>query len=213
MSKALIEIKELKKEFDGLVVFENFNFIVEQGDFIMITGKSGSGKSTLLNIIGLLTTWDKGEISRFGEVNVKPFTRQAELLLRNRIGYLFQNYALVDNESVRYNLSMVLNQKLSKNEKEKQILAVLDKFSLSESIDKKVYKCSGGEQQRISIARLMLKKCDLILADEPTGSLDDKNTELIMKILKDLHKQGKTILMVTHNTSLLPYGTRTIALP
>jgi len=122
-----------------------------------------------------------------------------------------QNFALIDDLTVYENLKIVLNG-VSKKESRKIILEELNKLGLSETIDKKIFQLSGGEQQRIAIVRLMLHKSEIILADEPTGSLDRKNGEIIMDLLKEFHKQGKTIIMVSHDENAIAYCSRVINL-
>ena len=173
-----LEIKKLKKTFGDQVVFHDFSLSVEENEFLVIMGASGSGKSTLLNMIGLLDKADEGEINYFDIGQVKAYTRRAEKVLKHDIGYLFQNFALIENESVKYNMMLALeNQHIE--HKEEKIKEALHKVGLDGYLDKKIYKCSGGEQQRISIARLLIKPCRLILADEPTGSLDKENKEIV----------------------------------
>ena len=125
---------------------------------------------------------------------------------QNKVGFLFQNFALVDEKTVEQNLSIVRGVQTT------DILKVLERVGLKGYENKKVYKLSGGEQQRVALARLMLKSCDLILADEPTGSLDKKNAMLVMDILKELNKENKTIILVTHDEEIKKMGTRTITL-
>ena len=116
-------------------------------------------------------------------------------MLKKVIGYLFQNYALIDDLTVCENLKIVINKK-NKIKGKELMLEALEKVGVAnEFLNKKIYTCSGGEQQRIAIARLMLKDCDIVLADEPTGSLDDKNTAIVMKLLTQLNEEGKTIVM------------------
>jgi len=193
----VIEINNLSKSYQDTVVFDNFNLEVGENTFNVVMGASGSGKSTLLNIIGLLDKSDSGDVSLFGEKNIKPFSRKAEKMLREKIGYLFQNFALVENETVEYNLKLALDNR--KGNKKDQIKEVLKEVQLEGYENKKIYKCSGGEQQRVAIARLLLKQCDLILADEPTGSLDEKNREIVIKLLKRMQDNGKTIVVVSHD--------------
>ena len=127
------------------------------------------------------------------------------MMLKNTIGCLFQNYALIDDLNVYENLKIVINKKSGKNEKQLMTEA-LEKVGFGEEfLNKKIYTCSGGEQQRIAIARLVLKDCDIVLADEPTGSLDEKNTEIVMKLLTGLNEEGKTVVMVSHDDDALSY--------
>jgi putative ABC transport system ATP-binding protein len=131
--------------------------------------------------------------------------------LRNRIGYLFQNFALIDDLSVYDNLKIVL-KKSSKKEKMILIQQALEKVGLKDVINKKIYQLSGGEQQRVSVARLILQESDIILADEPTGSLDRKNALIIIKLLEKFHSEGKTIIMVSHDENLFKNCSRIINL-
>ena len=125
---------------------------------------------------------------------------------RDIVGFLFQNFALVDKKTVRQNLKLVKRSTRSGV----TIEEALDKVGLLDKIDTRVYKLSGGEQQRVALARLMVKKCKLILADEPTGSLDSKNAELVIEILKNLNKEGKTVILVTHVNEYKNIGDRCI---
>ncbi len=193
----VIKIINMNKSYQDNIIFDKFNFEVEENTFNVVMGVSGSGKSTLLNIIGLLDKADSGDVILFGEKNIKPFSRKAEKMLREKIGYLFQNFALVENETVEYNLNLALDN--IKADKKEKIKEVLKEVQLEGYENKKIYKCSGGEQQRVAIARLLLKQCDLILADEPTGSLDESNREIIIKLLKRMQDSGKTIVVVSHD--------------
>lgn len=193
----VIEIINMNKSYQDNIIFDKFNLKVEENTFNVVMGVSGSGKSTLLNIIGLLDKADSGDVILFGEKNIKPFSRKAEKMLREKIGYLFQNFALVENETVEYNLQLALDN--IKGDKKEKIKDVLKEVELEGYENKKIYKCSGGEQQRVAIARLLLKQCDLVLADEPTGSLDERNREIVIKLLKRMQSRGKTIVVVSHD--------------
>lgn len=195
----IVELKNVSKKYNDQYIFKNINLQVKDHEMLAIVGQSGCGKSTLLNIIGLLDKPDNGTVSLFDNQNVKPFTRQSQKILKNDIGYLFQNYALIENETIYYNLDIVL--KRQKN-KEELMTNVLKQVGLDIDLHKKIYQCSGGEQQRIALARLLLKPCRLILADEPTGNLDENNKIKIFEILKGLYKQGKTVIIVTHDKEL-----------
>jgi ABC-type antimicrobial peptide transport system, ATPase component len=208
MSEVIVKLTDVSKSYNKSKVLDHFDLEINKGDFVIVTGESGCGKSTLLNIIGLLDKADSGTVEIFNETSIKPFSKKAEKILRDKIGYLFQNFALIENESVYDNLSFVLKIGLKKD----KIYEALKTVHLEEYIDKKVYQCSGGEQQRIAIARLMLKKCELILADEPTGSLDEKNKNIVMELLCYLHDQGKTIIIVTHDKEIIHYGNKHINL-
>ena len=211
----LIEWKNLDKSFGSTEVLQDMSGGIEEGEITLLSGVSGSGKSTLLNILGLLETYDKGVVSWWGEENVKPFSRKAEKLLAKRIGYLFQNFALIDHLTVEKNLAIALEMSSnSESEKEQQMLEAVQTVGLPEAIlEQFVYQCSGGEQQRIAIARLLLKPCELILCDEPTGSLDEANRDIVINLLLDLNKEGKTIVIATHDPSLKAIADRVIEIP
>jgi len=201
----VISIKGLEKNFGKKTVFSGFSLEIPEGSFTVISGASGSGKSTLLNIIGLLEKKDKGDMVHFGQKNIKPFSTKATSLLKDKIGYLFQNYALVDNATVEYNLKLAMEGHDTSKENNR-IKEVLEAVGLAGFEKKKVYQCSGGEQQRVAIARLMLKPCELILADEPTGSLDYENKMKVVDLLKGFQRAGKTVVLVTHDEDLMHLG-------
>ncbi|MBQ9981799.1 MAG: ATP-binding cassette domain-containing protein [Oscillospiraceae bacterium] len=200
----MIEINNISKAFEDKKIFENFSEKIEKGEFIIFSGESGCGKTTLLNMIGGIEKIDKGTITVDG---IDISQRKNKLsYFQNKVGFLFQNFALVEEKTVEQNLTIVRGAQTA------DILKVLERVGLKGYENKKVYKLSGGEQQRVALARLMLKSCDLILADEPTGSLDKKNAMLVMDILKELNKENKTIILVTHDEEIKKMGTRTITL-
>ena len=199
----MIELKNITKGFGQKAVLDNVNLKVNKGEMIAIMGSSGSGKSTLLNIIGLIEKPDSGTILLNNKIYDKIDNHQTTLAHRNLIGYIFQNFALIDNETVSQNLDVALTySNISKKDRQNKKMEVLKYVGLPNKIDSKIYELSGGEQQRVSLARVMLKPCEIILADEPTGSLDEETSEEILKILKHLNQQGKTILIVTHNVDI-----------
>lgn len=207
----ILQVQHMSKAFGDHVIFQDFSMDVKEGEFLGIAGKSGSGKSTLLNILGLLDQPDSGDVILFDEKNVKPFSKKAEKLLKNHIGYLFQNFALLDQETVYYNMAMAIEHHNIEHKKEK-IADALARVHLEGYEKKKVCQCSGGEQQRIAIARLLIKPCELIMADEPTGSLDQENKELIFSLLKELQQMGKTLVVVSHDAELLAITDRVLTL-
>lgn len=202
----MIEIKNLHKSFEDCKLFSNFNMTVKDGEFVILSGVSGCGKTTLLNIIGSIEKIDDGEILVDG-IDITKQKNQLEYF-RTKVGFLFQNFALVDNKTVRENLELIRNESKS----DVSIEEALEKVGLTNKIDQKVYKLSGGEQQRVALSRLMVKKCDIILADEPTGSLDKVNAESVIEILKSMNKMGKTVIMATHDENYKKIGTRIIEL-
>lgn len=198
--KNAIVLSNICKSYGDHNILDNFSLKVAEGAFLAITGKSGAGKSTLLNIIGLLERADCGTLSICDIENPTLRSRQGRLLLRSKVGYLFQNFGLVDEESVLYNLQISSRfLHLSKKDETDKICEVLEKVGLPGIETKKIYQLSGGEQQRVSIAKLLLKSPDIILADEPTGSLDADNRDSVMSLLQDLNAVGKTVILVTHD--------------
>ena len=199
----MIELVNINKKFGDKTILDNCSFYINPNDFVAIVGESGSGKTTLLNILGLIESVDSGKVKMFDEEYIKPNSIQANKLIRERIGFVFQNFALIDNQTVLYNLLMAMKYRsLKKSEKLVEIEKVLEFVGLGGYQNKKIYELSGGEQQRIAIARAILKPHDLILADEPTGSLDDVNKQIIFELFEKLNEQGKTIIIVTHDFEL-----------
>lgn len=200
----IIEMINVRKTYDQRDIFANFNLKVKEGEMLAIHGKSGSGKSTLLNIMGLIESYDEGELRVFGENKVKVNSNKATSIIRNKISYLFQNFGLIDEETVEENLVICLHHlKISKKQKKRKIVSALEKVSLAKELQTKIYQLSGVEQQRIAVARLFLKPAELILADEPTGSLDKDNRDKILGLLKDLNRLGKTIVIVSHDETVI----------
>lgn len=194
-----IILKDINKSFGSHTILTNFNLIISDGDMLAITGGSGKGKSTLLNIIGLLEPYQSGGLIFSDIRNPAINSKQAMLLRRNVLGYLFQNFALMENCTVEENLNWALAYQHVKNKKQR-IGEALERVNLSsEMMKQKVVELSGGEQQRVAIARLFLKPCQVILADEPTGSLDPSNRDLVVSLLHQLHDAGKTVVIVTHD--------------
>ncbi len=202
----MIQIKGLKKSFGTHILFDGLSLEITDGEFVVFTGASGCGKTTLLNMIGGIEPVDAGEII-VDDLNITR-TKNLKLYFRQYVGFLFQNFALVENKTVADNLNMVRSQAGS----EISVQVALSRVGRAGTEDQKVFSLSGGEQQRIALARLMVKKCSLILADEPTGSLDAANAEKVMGILSDLNKMGKTIIMVTHDKKYHDFGNRQIQL-
>lgn len=200
----MIVFNQVSKSFGTKKVLELVSFKIKKGTLTAVTGPSGCGKTTLLNIIGGLEKPDHGEV-RIETID-NPYRNSASrlLLYRNQLSYLFQNYALIDHESIEYNLLIAL--RFVKHPNKKALMKeALAKVHLDVDLKAKVYTLSGGEQQRVAIARLFLKPGSIILADEPTGNLDHENGEEVIMMLKSLSLQGKTVVVVTHDSSYLSY--------
>lgn len=182
-------------------VLNGINLEVKKGDFIAIMGTSGCGKSTLLNILGCIDVPDSGEyIINNEEVNFKKLNSLSQV--RNeKIAFIFQNFALIKDFTVLDNVALPLKFRgMSRKEREKAAKKYLKELDIEELSNKSIRELSGGQQQRAAIARALTQETDIILADEPTGALDEENTDKIMNILRNLNsKYGKTIIMVTHD--------------
>jgi putative ABC transport system ATP-binding protein len=200
MNKNIIEIRGLKKSYDNgkIIALNGMDLEVKKGEFISIMGPSGSGKSTLLNMIGALDTADEGSIEVAGIDLMK--TRNLNEFRSKEIGFVFQMHNLIPNLSVIENVEIPMYEtSSSSNEMGERALELLKAVDLEDKIDQKPTKLSGGERQRVAIARALVNHPSIILADEPTGALDSKTGEVILDLLKDLHKkENVTLVMVTH---------------
>lgn len=202
----MIDIKNLNKSLGGKTLFEDLNVHIESGEFVVFCGESGCGKTTLLNMIGGIERPDSGVISLDGTDIWKLKSRRKLFLYK--YGFLFQNFALLEDETVKKNLSIISKRART----DMSIPEALERVGIADKLDTEVFKLSGGEQQRVALARLMLKKCDTILADEPTGSLDERNAEDVLKILHSLCDRGKTVIIVTHSPKIIESERRVIRL-
>lgn len=199
----IIKFEKVNKRYGEKVVLKDLSLEIDKGEMVALIGNSGKGKTTIMNIIGLLESFDSGKLIIDGEENISINSKKANLNLRNKISYLFQNFALVENKTVSFNLEIATKYlKKSKSEKRALIEEALEKVNLKGLENKKVYQLSGGEQQRVSIARVLIKDSKIVLADEPTGSLDTLNRDMVFKHLKDMNSKGKTIVIVTHDLEL-----------
>ena len=206
MVTGMIEIQKLSKSFGSKTLFQDFNLSIKQGEYVVFSGASGCGKTTLLNMIGSLENYDSGHILVDG-LDIGNRKNQQKYL-REKVGFLFQNFALMEDKTVMENLEIVKKS----NRSAVSIEEVLEKVGMEGSQSSKVYTLSGGEQQRIALARLMIKKCDLILCDEPTGSLDRDNGKKIMDLIMGMNQSGKTVILVTHDETYKSIGGRIVEL-
>ncbi len=191
-----IKIKDLCKSFGNLTLFNHLTLEIPEKEITCIYGTSGCGKTTLLDIIGFIETYQSGKIFYDGK-QVKNKASQRKML-RDNIGFIFQDFGLIENETIINNLKIVKKIKKMPH-KEERIKEVLNSLQLDMDLNRKVYELSGGEQQRLAIAKIILKDSDLILADEPTASLDVGNKEIILNLLKSFAANGKTVIIVTHD--------------
>ena len=209
----MIKLSKVYKCFDKRVVLSDVSLSVSKNEFICITGESGAGKTTLLNLIGLLDKPDCGEVSINDKTHFTP--REILKMRRNFFGYIFQDYLLMNDKTVQENINISKNILKYENGKqdEKDINEIMERVRLDSAyLNKKVYQLSGGEQQKVAIARMLLKPYELVLADEPTGNLDYKNKNEIIEIFKEIKKNKKTIICVTHDNDVADSADRVINL-
>ncbi len=195
----MINVNCITKSFGERVLWSDLSFSVEQGEMLALVGPSGCGKSTLLNCLGLLERVDSGEIV-IGGKDITTFGAGAQRRFRrDTLGYLFQNYALIDNASIEFNLSVAVAARNSRSRKRDAFEAALQRVGLGGRGKEMVYRLSGGEQQRVALARLMVKKPTVVLADEPTGALDSDNATTVINVLRRMAEDGCVVVIATHN--------------
>ena len=194
----MIVVEDLSKSFGSRTLWSGVNLTVDRGEMLALVGPSGAGKSTLLNCIGLLETADGGEIRVDGS-DITRFGRGARRRFRHdSLGYLFQNYALIDNATVSANLDAAVAASGVAPRRRRGYEAALERVGLAGLAGEKVYRLSGGEQQRVALARLLVKEPTLILADEPTGALDRENEDMVIETLRAMSGRGATVVVATH---------------
>lgn len=205
-----ILLERVDKSYGGKTILKDYRLEVKQGEFLCISGESGSGKTTLLNIIGLMERPDSGKVVVKGIENPKITKKEGRELLRKELFFIFQNYGLVEEKTVQYNLEV--SMRFSKKKKEDMAGALKKVGLLPEIVKQKVFTLSGGEQQRVALARLYLRDFSIILADEPTGSLDSGNRDRVLKILREMNQNGKTVIVVSHDKEVEKCATRVVFL-
>ncbi len=200
----MILIKELQKLFSTEEVettaLNGINLEIKEGEFVAIMGPSGCGKSTLLNIVGLLDNPSGGDYNFFGTEVAKMTERKRAQLRKGNIGFVFQSFNLIDELTVFENVELpLIYMNMAAKDRKVKVEAVLERMNIMHRRNHFPQQLSGGQQQRVAIARAVVAKPKLILADEPTGNLDSKNGEEVMKLLQELNEEGTTIIMVTHS--------------
>lgn len=211
----LIELNDIKKIYNKgkkkVDALKNLSVKIAEGELVAIMGTSGSGKTTLLNILGFLDTPSNGSYIFKGE---KVDTLNNKTLARYRneqLGFVVQNFALINDFTAYENIMIPLDYSGKKvSNKREKIKILLEKLNISEKIDSQIKELSGGQCQRVAIARALVNNPSLILADEPTGALDSKTGDEVMGILKDLNKEGKTVIIVTHDINIANQCNRVI---
>lgn len=207
-----MEIKNLYKNYNKddktLEIFKGISVKFEKGKFYIITGESGAGKSTLINILALLEKFDRGSY-KIDDKDVANLSDKEESYIRfKKIGIIFQDYFLNERLTAYENimLAAILDEKKNKAERENEIIKLLENLQIDKRKNHFPKELSGGEQQRVCIARALVNNPTYILADEPTGSLDEKNTKIIMDILKNLVSSNRCVIMSTHDKTLIKYA-------
>lgn len=194
-------------------ILKDINLEVQAGEFISIMGPSGSGKSSLLNIIGMLDEPNEGSYEFMGDDVLKLKEKQRSDIFKKHIGFVFQAYHLIDELTVYENIETpLIYQNIKGSERKAMVADMLDRFQIVGKKDLFPSQLSGGQQQLVGIARALIVKPKLILADEPTGNLNSQQGQEIMELFKELHNEGVTIIQVTHSEKNAEYGTRIINL-
>jgi len=203
---SMLEVKNLKKvyttRFGGnkVTALSNVNFTVERGEYVAIMGESGSGKTTLLNILAALDKPTEGEVVLEDKSLNKVSDKSLAAFRRERLGFVFQEFNLLDNFSLRDNIYLPLVLAGEKpDEMKKKITPIANKLGISDLLEKYPYEVSGGQKQRAAVARAIITKPDILLADEPTGALDSGSTDELLRLFRQINEDGQSILMVTHS--------------
>ena len=216
--KVVIELQNVKREFhvgsEVVKALRGVNFKIHEGEFVTIMGTSGSGKSTLLNQLGCLDTPTSGEYILDG-TPVRSMRRSERAILRNRkIGFIFQNYNLLAKTTAVENVELPLmyNKNYTSRQRKQAAIDALKAVGLGDRLDHKSNQMSGGQMQRVAIARALVNNPAVVLADEATGNLDTRTSYEILCLFQELHRQGRTIIFVTHNPDIALYSSRNITL-
>ncbi|KAA6227834.1 ABC transporter ATP-binding protein [Campylobacter sp. LR291e] len=208
--KEIIKIHNLNKKFGKVKALNNINLSVYEGEWLAIMGPSGSGKSTLLNILSLMDSPSSGEYI-LNDKHLQDLSEEQKIIIRReKIGLVFQQFHLIPYLSALENVMLAQYYHSSPDEEDAKMM--LEKVGLSHRISHLPSQLSGGEQQRVCIARALINNPDIILADEPTGNLDETNEQIVLNTLKELKKEGKTIILITHNPELAESADRSIHL-
>ncbi|MDD2959833.1 MAG: ABC transporter ATP-binding protein [Lachnospiraceae bacterium] len=213
----MIELKNISKVYElgeeEVRALDRVTLTIEDHEFVAIIGASGSGKSTMMNIIGCLDTADEGSYQIDGQ-EVSDLSEREQSTLRNRkIGFIFQQFNLLPKLTAYENVELpLIYQGVGAGERKKRVMEALEKVDLGHRIHHRPNQLSGGQQQRVAVARALVTRPSLILADEPTGNLDSHSTQDIMKLLKELHALGNTLVLITHDNDIAAQAPRRVRL-
>jgi len=213
----MIELKGIYKWFNTgnnrTFILKDVDLSIKEGEFVSIMGPSGSGKSTLLNVVGMLDDFNEGQYNFIHESVHKLKEKQRSALYKQYIGFVFQAYHLIDELTVYENIETpLIYQDMKGSERKAMVADILDRFNIVGKKDLFPTQLSGGQQQLVGIARALIAKPKLLLADEPTGNLNSRQGEEIMDLFRELNKEGMTIIQVTHSEKNAEYGSRIVNL-
>ena len=210
----IIKLTDLHKTYQGaepVHVLQGVNLEVRPGEMVAIMGASGSGKSTLLNVLGLLDTYDSGAYYLAGNLIQNPRENEAARIRSTQIGFVFQSFNLISFKTAQENVALPLfYQNVSRRERTRRAMQYLDRVGLAHRAQHLPGEMSGGQKQRVAIARALVADPQVILADEPTGALDSKTTLEVMSLLREVNREGKTLIIVTHEAAVAQACDRTI---
>lgn len=207
---SLLEVKNVSKIYGPLKALDNVNLTVENGEWVAIMGPSGSGKSTMMNIIGCMDKPSMGEVLLDGADISKESNKALTAIRRDKIGLIFQQFHLVNYLTAVENV--MVSQYYHSMPDEKEALEALERVGLKDRAKHLPSQLSGGEQQRVCIARALINHPEIVLADEPTGNLDEANENIVLDIFKQLHREGTTLIVVTHDPEVAEEAQRTVVL-
>jgi putative ABC transport system ATP-binding protein len=213
---SVIQLDHVWKKYDmdevePLIVLEDINLSINKGEFVAITGPSGSGKSTMLNIVGFLDRPSYGEVYLDGQNSSEMSESRLAVLRGKTIGFIFQQFNLLKNLTALQNVMLPMEAiNVSEKEAREKAISLLEQLGLGDRLHHKPNQLSGGQQQRVAIARALSNDPEVILADEPTGNLDSKTGKFVMDFLGKLHKEGRTIILITHDLELVTYAKRVV---
>jgi putative ABC transport system ATP-binding protein len=215
---ATVQAMELTKRYgtgpDSTFALRGVSFVIRKGEFIAIIGPSGSGKTTLLNLLGALDRPTSGKVFIDG-IDISKLPNAELARIRNsKLGFVFQDFNIISRMSALENVELpLLIQGVPKERRRERVISLLDRFGLASKAERNVNKLSGGERQRVAVARALANDPAIVLADEPTGNLDSKNTEVMMEFMKQLNNEfGKTVVIITHNPEVANRAERIIAI-
>lgn len=210
LKNKMIELVNIKKSFGSNIVLNNLNLSISDGEFVYLVGSSGSGKSTLLNLLALFDSFDSGKYLFDGR-DISVFKNSYPELRNQYFGFVFQAYCLLENITVYDNIKLpFLYSRTSESQIDKKIISIAESLNITNCLTQKVCFLSGGEKQRVAFARAIVNNPKYLFCDEPTGNLDDDNTNQIMSYLYEANRNGTTVIVVTHDNELVRRGEGTI---